>query len=188
MTIICIPASRLNRSKDHKRYFWKVETRQHLDMQFLSKVAVLLLTFGLTTRAVPEDGIDDGVDVTFPIHHQMKDSFSIFATRYAKTMAGCYAKYSKMECDATESRRLQMNVDQPSSQHNYTQIGFKKIRTPATIWGDIQKFYAKNKNEEHPELWPRANTYINSWDSATQMVSFEDRVRSDNLMKYSHLF
>lgn len=156
-------------------------------MQFLSKVAVLILTFGLTTRAVTGGGIDDGVDVTFPIHHQMKDSSSIFATRYAKTMAGCYAKYSKMECDATESRRLQMNMDQTSSQHNYTQIGFKKIRTPATIWGDIQEFYAKNKNEEHPEVWPRANTYINSWDSATQMVSFEDRVRSVTLIMSSHL-
>ena len=79
-----------------------------------------------------------------------------------------------------------MNMDQPSSQHNYTEVGFKKIRTPDNIWGDIQKFYAKNKDEEQPELWPRANTYVNSWDSVTQMVSFDDRVRLKCSQKVYH--
>ena len=155
-------------------------------MQFLSRVALILLCFEFTSAVPEEVKFEDGVDVTFPIHHQMKDTSSIFATRYANTMAGCYSKYSKEECDATESRRLQMNMDQPSSQHNYTEVGFKKIRTPDNIWGDIQKFYAKNKDEEQPELWPRANTYVNSWDSVTQMVSFDDRVRLKCSQKVYH--
>lgn len=146
-------------------------------MHFLSKVGVLLLCLQLTSALSENVRFEDGVDVTFPIHHQLKDTSSIFATRYAKTMAGCYAKYTKEECDAMEISRLKMNMDQPSSQHNYTDVGFKKIRTPDAIWGDIQKFYAQNKDEEVPELWPRANTYVNSWDSATQMVTFEDNVR-----------
>lgn len=151
-------------------------------MHFLSKVGVLLLCLELTSAETEKVRFEDGVDVTFPIHHQLRDTSSIFATRYAKTMAGCYAKYTKEECDAMESSRLNMNMDQPSSQHNYSDVGFKKIRTPDAIWGDIQKFYAQNNDKEVPELWPRANTYVNSWDSATQMVSFEDNVRLKHII------
>ena len=157
-------------------------------MQFLSKVVVFLLCLELTSAVSGKFSLEDGVDITFPIHHQMKDNSSIFATRYAKTMTGCYEKYSKKECDATESRRMQMNMYQPSRQHNYTNVGFKKVRTPEKIWGDIKKFYTKNKDEEHPELWPRANTYVNSWDSVSQMVSFDDSVRLKCIGNAFHKF
>lgn len=120
--------------------------------------------------------LEDGVDVTYPIHHQLDDKSSIFSVRYEATMAGCHEKFSKHECDFTERTRLQMNLNQPSSQHNYTSIGFKKTRVPHDIWEDIQNFYAKNREEEHPEILPRGNTYVNSWDSVTQMVNIDDPV------------
>jgi hypothetical protein len=68
-----------------------------------------------------------------------------------------------------------MNLNQPSTQHNYTAVGFHKTRVPDSIWPAIQSFYAQNKDTEKPENWPAGNTYVNHWVSPTYMVSFEDR-------------
>eukprot|EP00596_Hydrurales_sp_CCMP1899_P004049 CAMPEP_0119051006 /NCGR_PEP_ID=MMETSP1177-20130426/72760_1 /TAXON_ID=2985 /ORGANISM="Ochromonas sp, Strain CCMP1899" /LENGTH=474 /DNA_ID=CAMNT_0007030053 /DNA_START=344 /DNA_END=1768 /DNA_ORIENTATION=+ len=89
-------------------------------------------------------------------------------------MDGCYKAYSKGECDATERARMAMNLAQPQHQHNYTEMGFKKTRVPMEVWADIQAFYEENKHKEAKEDWPRGNTYVNSWDSPSQMISFED--------------
>lgn len=151
-------------------------TPEPMQLRFM-KALICLIFVASKLKAMAEVRFEDGVDVTFPIHHQLTDKSSMFAVRYEKTMAGCYEKYSKTECDNTERTRWQMNIDQPSSQHNYTEIGFKKTRVPVDIWSDILKFYATNKENEHPELWPRANTYVNSWDSVTQMVTFDNAVR-----------
>ena len=90
---------------------------------------------------------------------------------------GCYLKYSKMECDATERQRIQMNLDQPRSQHNYTEIGFKKSTVPEETWKVIQDFYEANKDKATVENWPRGNTYTNHWDAPTYFVSLEDSGR-----------
>ncbi len=68
-----------------------------------------------------------------------------------------------------------MNLDQPRTQHNYTELGFKKIRIPDELFKQLLQFYEENKSLAAPEQWPRANTYVNSWESATMMVSFENR-------------
>ena len=120
------------------------------------------------------DPFDYGVDVTFPIHHYL-DSNSYFGKRYAKLMEGCYKLYSKRECDATEKARLEMNFDQPRTQHNYTDIGFKKIKAPKELWDPIIAFYKNYKDKEEPEAWPRGNTYTNNWESKTTMISFENQ-------------
>jgi hypothetical protein len=132
----------------------------------------------LSLKVLVGSTTNDGVDVSFPMHHQFKDKSSVFAKRYLNSMAGCYAKYSKNECDATERARIAMNLEQPKKQHNYTESGFKKTRVPAEVWGDIQTFFAENKDKEKPESWPRGNTYVNSWESPSYMVSFEDGVRN----------
>ena len=117
-----------------------------------------------------------GVDVSFPIHHYLDKSKSpFFAKRYSDMMKGCYTKYSQRECDATERARLEMNKNQPATQHNYTDIGFKKLRAPTAAWEPLISFYEANKHLEKPEEWPRGNTYVNSWESPTYMVSFENR-------------
>ena len=93
---------------------------------------------------------------------------------YYKMIKGCYAQYSQRECDANEDARIEMNLDQPRTQHNYTELGFKKFNLDPVLFAEIQQFYNENKQFSAPEQWPRANTYVNSWDSATMMVSFEN--------------
>jgi prolyl 4-hydroxylase len=119
---------------------------------------------------------DYGVDFSFPIHHYIDKSTSpYFAKRYADTMKGCYDKYSARECDATERARIDMNLNQPKTQHNYTEVGFKKLKAPTAAWEPLIAFYEANKDAEKFEDWPRGNTYVNHWTSPTYMVSLENR-------------
>lgn len=124
----------------------------------------------------PANTSDYGVDFSFPIHHYIDRTKSPhFAKRYADLMTGCYNKYSPRECDGTERARISMNLEQPATQHNYTEVGFKKMRAPIAAWEPLLAFYEANKEVEKLEEWPRGNTYVNHWDSPTYMVSFENR-------------
>ena len=67
-----------------------------------------------------------------------------------------------------------MNLDQAPRQHNYTNVGFKKIKAPALVWDPIANFYKNNKGKEVDESWPRGNTYVNHWTAPSKMISFED--------------
>lgn len=91
-------------------------------------------------------------------------------------MKGCYDHASRSACDATERARVAMNLEQPPTQFNYTEIGFKKTRVPDDIWAEILKFWEANKHKEVLEDWPKGNTYVNNWESPTFMVSFENKV------------
>jgi hypothetical protein len=132
----------------------KTWERGEVVMPSIFQHLALLAQYVCAVGASDQVRLEDGVDTTYPIHHQLEDKSSIFSVRYETTMAGCHEKFSKHECDFTERTRLQMNLDQPSSQHNYTTIGFKKTKVPHDIWEDIQEFYSKNKEEEHPEILP----------------------------------
>ena len=114
-----------------------------------------------------------GVDVSFPIHRHL-DSKSWAGKRYVDMMETCYKAYSKKECDTTENGRLAMSHDQPPTQHNYTQLGFAKVRAPDSVWKPLREFYNKNIEKSHLERWNRANTYTNEWDSHTYFLSVED--------------
>jgi prolyl 4-hydroxylase len=134
-----------------------------------------LFAFNVFQASEPTDPNDYGVDISFPIHHYIDKSRSpIGHQRYQDMMKGCYEKYSKRECDGTERARMDMNMAQPGSQHNYTEIGFKKLKAPPAAWAPLIAFYEANKNNLKPENWPRGNTYVNSWDSPTYMVSLEN--------------
>ena len=89
-------------------------------------------------------------------------------------MDGCYKKYSRRECDSTESARISMNRDQPRHQHNYTELGFKKMEVPPAAWEILSTFWETNKDKMQVENWPPGYTYTNHWDSPTYMVSTED--------------
>lgn len=119
------------------------------------------------------DDTNYGVDVTSPIHNHL-DPKSFFGKRYLDTMKGCYAKYSKRECDATENQRIRMNLDQPKSEYNYTEVGFKKVRAPDSVWKALTKFYNSNVEKAHEENWPRGNTYTNHWDAPTKFIDVGD--------------
>lgn len=123
----------------------------------------------------PIDAENYGVDFSSPIHHYLdKKRAPVAYDRYQKFMQGCYDKYSKRECDVTEQVRINMNYEQPSTHHNYTEMGFKKMKLPDHIWIPIKEFYENNKHKEKLERWPRGNTYVNHWDSPSYMISLED--------------
>lgn len=114
-----------------------------------------------------------GVDVSFPIHHWLHPT-APHRKRYDEMINGCYKKYSERECVATERARLAMSKDQPPTQHNYTEVGFKKRRLPENIWNLVSKFYEDNKDNARLEVWGRGNTYTNHWDAPNYMVSVDD--------------
>jgi hypothetical protein len=84
--------------------------------------ASLWSTSSSETKEVIKDPSDYGVDVTFPVHHYLKED-NFFKRRYDGWMEGCYKEYSKRECDATERARLEMSMEQTASQYNYTKTG-----------------------------------------------------------------
>eukprot|EP01035_Chromulina_nebulosa_P020376 gene20376-26445_t len=120
------------------------------------------------------DPSDYGVDVSYPIHHYL-DRNSFFGKRYYDIMKGCWDKFSRSECEANERARIEMNFDQPRTQHNYTDIGFKKIKAPKELFEPLLKFWEENKDKQVDEHWPRGNTYVNSWSSPSSMVNFENK-------------
>ena len=114
----------------------------------------------------------DGLDVSFPQHHYL-DEHTWQGKRYKKFIDGCYKAFGKKNCDATEMARINQNYGQPKFEHNYTTIGFKKMRVPAHVWDIVTKFWDTNWKDgagETLEKWPPGNTYTNNWDSPTYMV------------------
>jgi len=78
------------------------------------------------------------------------------------------------ECDATEHDRIEMNLRQPESVVNYTDIGFKKIKAPPKVFKAIKEFWEANKGREEVEEWFAGNTYTNHWESPTWMLDVGD--------------
>ena len=116
-----------------------------------------------------------GVDCSTPIHHEInKKECPYFFEQYKGIMQGCYNLYSKQECDNDVVGRWQQNLQQPATQHNYTDIGFKLMRAPSEIYDPILKFYRENRANKRLEKWYRGSTIVNSWSSPSYMVSFED--------------
>ncbi len=126
-----------------------------------------------------------GVDCSYPIHHGINQKeCPYFYEQYQKLMKGCAKEYSKEECEANEKDRLRMNRDQPKTQHNYTVIGFKHIKVPEDAWQMITNFYNQNKENAKLEKWYRGNTIVNTWESPSYMVSFENsQFRGGNNVK-----
>ena len=97
--------------------------------------------------------------------------------RYNNRMKGCYNRYNKRACDRSEEDRVAMSLRQPKAMQNYTEMGFKKIKTPPDVWKLIKEFWDMNKNNETwaEEKWSKGATYVNSWESPTYMVSVENK-------------
>merc|ERR1719276_572487 len=67
-----------------------------------------------------------------------------------------------------------MTLHQPSSMQNYTELGFKKIKTPETVWKLLKNFWDHNKDKKKAENWHKGNTYTNHWVAPTYMVDVGD--------------
>lgn len=59
-------------------------------------------------------------------------------------------------------------------RQNYTDIGFKKIKTPKPLWDMLSEFWAKNKDNQSNENWPPGNTYTNHWHAPTRVANIEN--------------
>lgn len=116
-----------------------------------------------------------GVDCSYPIHYGIdRKKCPYWYDKYHSMMEGCYRAYNKEECVNNENDRMRMNLKQAPSQHNYTAIGFKKIKAPKAAWEPLIKFYNENKANAKLEKWYRGNTIVNTWESPSTMVSFEN--------------
>jgi len=82
------------------------------------------------------------------------------------------------ECDTTERDRIDMNLRQPQSMVNYTEMGFSKLKAPEKVFKLVKEFWEKNQGSEEVEEWFTGNTYANHWESPTWMLDVGD----DNLM------
>ena len=156
-----------------------------LSLSFLALAGALFETlFGKTTKSLKSEDLSHGygVDCSFPIHHYLDPMSAsptrrLWAERYDKMIKGCVGKYSQRECEGNERARIEMNLNQPRTQHNYTTVGFKKMEIPPELWHDIKVFWEDNSDKERVENWPRGNTYVNHWDSPSMMVSTGERSR-----------
>lgn len=153
----------------------------HTYVAFIAVIVIVVDCFSFLGSSDEKSYIENstppknyGVDVTFPIHHPLtKDS--IFKRRYDDWITGCANAGSRVECEATERARLEQSISQPKMHHNYTEIGFKKMKVPDAIFKEIIEFYEKNKASEKEEKWSRGYTYVNYWDTPSYMVSLEDK-------------
>lgn len=82
---------------------------------------------------------------------------------YDTFMEGCrhHERSEHAKCDETERDRIDMNLRQPQSMVNYTDLGFEKIKAPTKVFKAIKKFWDDNKGMEDVEEWFTGNTYTN---------------------------
>lgn len=170
---------------------------------FILRLVVSISLLAQCFSSEQEEPISYGVDVSFPIHREEVSTnyawlphnvdpennptppeyegmpIQPFADRqqwYEDMIDGCVKHYGRHGhlCKSTERDRVAMSLRQPASMQNYTDMGFKKIRTPDAVWKLIKDFWDKNKDNKKPENWFKGNTYTNHWDSPTYMISVED--------------
>lgn len=149
-------------------------------VNFVAALLVFVASVGTVSSTDAVDFTTDppqyGVDCSYPIHYGIDPKkCPAFHDAYERMIEGCYKLYNKRDCQRNEQDRLRMNLEQPPTQHNYTRIGFKKMRIPKAAWEPLITFYNKWKDQKKKEEWYHGSTIVNSWDSPSYMVSFEDR-------------
>ena len=155
----------------------------------------------IATILAPCSCIEYGVDVSFPIHHRVSTNLDYLPHNkdpslpvpleykdmplqplgdrqkvYVKHVDDCRKNYPEKSnmCDVYEYDRILMNQRQPQSMQNYTTDAFKKIKAPDHIVQLVTSFWETNKLNQVKERWPDGNTYTNSWEASTYMVSVDD--------------
>jgi hypothetical protein len=99
--------------------------------------------------------------------------------------SGDAIKASKSKyCEENDALRIEMNARQPQSVRNYTENGYKKIRTPPELFSLIKDFWDANRNKSETE-WNSVTVYQNSWNAPSEMVHLarEEFGGSNNLQK-----
>mmetsp|Transcript_40085 Transcript_40085/g.96790 ORF Transcript_40085/g.96790 Transcript_40085/m.96790 type:complete len:494 (-) Transcript_40085:177-1658(-) len=95
---------------------------------------------------------------------------------YKDFLQGCRDAFGKKgaRCTQNELDRIAMTRRQPQSMQNYTELGYKKIKAPESVWKLIKQFWDYNHGSAKQENWGVGNTYTNNWAVPTKMVSVED--------------
>lgn len=151
-----------------------------------SSLRTILFTAASLLLSSTTTAVEYGVDVSFPMHNpDINSTGNILPDRqkiYDHYMEGCRRLYPKPKgsCDVSEEGRVDMSLSQPKSMQNYTDTGYKKIKTPPKVWKLLSEFWEKNNPTAHihkstPENWNKGNSYVNHWESPTYMISVEDK-------------
>eukprot|EP00560_Eucampia_antarctica_P006677 CAMPEP_0197823502 /NCGR_PEP_ID=MMETSP1437-20131217/851_1 /TAXON_ID=49252 ORGANISM="Eucampia antarctica, Strain CCMP1452" /NCGR_SAMPLE_ID=MMETSP1437 /ASSEMBLY_ACC=CAM_ASM_001096 /LENGTH=414 /DNA_ID=CAMNT_0043422717 /DNA_START=82 /DNA_END=1326 /DNA_ORIENTATION=- len=107
-----------------------------------------------------------------PVQH-----FGDIQSKFERYIQGCrdyYDEESDDLCDTNEEGRLQMNLEQPRSMVNFTDVGYKKIRAPDNVFKILKDFWEKNQGKEYEENWFEGNVGANYWEVPTYMLSVEN--------------
>jgi prolyl 4-hydroxylase len=62
-------------------------------------------------------------------------------------------------CVTFDIERIQLNIQQPQSMQNYTELGFKKIKAPPHLFNMIKEFWEKNKDSRQVEQYGKGNPF-----------------------------
>jgi prolyl 4-hydroxylase len=92
----------------------------------------------------------DGCDDNSPLDRQ---------EIYHTYMEGCYQRYGKEICEDNEQARLEMNYRQPQSVYNFTSGGFRKVKTPPTVFKILKDFWENNRDRMEEEEWYEGNIH-----------------------------
>lgn len=141
-----------------------------------------------------------GIDISFPIHKRISTNYPWLPHNvdpannptpkqyedvpiqplgnrqeiYNEHLKGCREFYENArQCDVYEYDRMLMNMRQPMSMQNYTEVGFLKTKAPKEIIDLMTKFWDQNHLNQEVEAWPEGNTYINAWNQSTYMLRIE---------------
>jgi prolyl 4-hydroxylase len=131
----------------------------------------------LAVVASNANGASYGIDCSFPIHNKTLNCGDLLGDRksiYEEYMQGCRERYKPEFCDDNEEVRIEMNIRQPRSMVNYTEMGFTHIQAPEKVRKLLADFYETNKDKRIPEKWNKGNIYTNHWKAPTYHLSVEN--------------
>lgn len=118
-----------------------------------------------------------GVGASWPMTQHKETAFSESRTQaYETFMEGCFGssdhhRQYEEACQQWESDRLSMNTRQPMLSQNYTHAGYAKVSTPPLVQDLLQHVWKEHREDDTTtESWERPNTYLNHWESPTQML------------------
>ena len=93
---------------------------------------------------------------------------------YDDYMKNCkLAAISPKVCTSSEDERMKRNHIQPKGMLNFTETGFKVVRTPPELFAKIQAYWEKYREYEETEWESVVHSYQNSWDAASTMIPIQ---------------
>lgn len=98
------------------------------------------------------------------------------ASVYDEYIQGCrdYWGHQGSLCDDCERDRIAHNKKQPRCMVNYTDIGYKKMKTPDHVYKMILDFWESNQGNKTNEDHFEGDTFTNYWESRSVLMNLHD--------------